>query len=246
MTSITTKAGMRNYIKMMLGAPVINVELHDIQMDQIIEDSAELINRYNYGDGSYRDYLVFHATNGVDEYDLSGNDIQDIYDFDFSSGASGINTLFSPAHTLLYNDWVVKGNYPGGGSNNLHLTEYQISMSYLEDIKRYFSREYIVDWLPNKQMLKLTPTPNEDLDGILFLYKKSKVRDLYNNILFKEICVAKAKKLWGFILTKISGVQLPGGGTIDGNAILSEGKEEEEKILQKINDESEPIDFFVE
>lgn len=38
----------------MLGNPVVNV-VDDTQIDQIIEDSIQIFQRYSYGDGTYRD-----------------------------------------------------------------------------------------------------------------------------------------------------------------------------------------------
>lgn len=242
MANITTLDGMKNYVKGQLGSPVINIEMTDGQLEQCIEDAAQIINRYLYGEAIYEDYLSFTATSGVDEYSLSGNDISEVFDFDFSTGTNGINSLFSPLNTLLYDDWVVKGNYPGSG--NTQLTHYLIQMNNLEDIMRLFERSFRVDWRPSKQVLKLTPTPTQTLVGLLKVYKKSQATEIYNHPFMKRLSIAKAKQLWGFILGKYQ-INLPGGGTTNGSEIKQDGLDSEEKVMSDIRDESEPPIFFI-
>lgn len=245
MAEITTLTQMKNYVLRKLGSPVINIEIASVQLEQCIEDGVQIINRYMYGESIYRDYLTFSATSGTDEYSLSGNNVTEVFEFVHNTTTNGINTLFSPMNTLLYSDWVVKGNYPGAGSSNLSMTNYNISMNYLEEINRMFGREYSVDYRPLSQTLKITPTPIEDLVGIILVYRKSEAVQVYNHPFCKKLCVALAKQQWGMNSSKYSGVQLPGGGSINSERLIDEGKQEEEQILEKIRNESEPIDFFI-
>jgi len=244
-TTITSLETMRDYIVKMLGGPVINVELDNTQLDQIIFDSVEDFNRYNYSEGSHKDYIIITLSAGQDEYSLSGQHVQDTCDLQLSLGVDGINTLFSPTHELLYQDWVVKGNYPGGGGGpGMVMADYDISMMYLEEIKRHFSKEYTCYFRSGSETLKITPTPKTSLTGAVFVYKKETAANLYNNQLVKRLCVARAKKLWGEILSKYS-AQLPGGGTYNGEAIYQRGATEETEVMIRIQQESPPIDFQV-
>ena len=68
---------------------------------------------------------------------------------------------------------------------------------------------------------------------------------LYGDIFLKEYTAALIQKQWGMNLIKMTGVQLPGGISLNGEAILAEAKEE----LQKLEEDlkmvwSEPITFF--
>lgn len=56
--NIQNVAQLRSYIKMMLGSPVICVEISDQQMNYIIADTVRYIQRYYYRMGNYRDYLM--------------------------------------------------------------------------------------------------------------------------------------------------------------------------------------------
>ena len=72
MGKISTLCEFTNYIKLMLGYSVNNVELSNEQLQQVAYDCIDIFNRYNYDDGNYRDYAVFTTSSGVDEYSLAG------------------------------------------------------------------------------------------------------------------------------------------------------------------------------
>lgn len=240
MANITSVSGMRDYIKIKLGHPVITVEISDDQLDWIISDSAEIVNRYMYGEASYKDFVAINLSAGQSEYDLSGENINDSIDILLTNTVDGgINSLFTPSNAIL-----------GGNSDIIHnisefqLMDYEMSMMYLKLIDNEFAVKYRIDYIQSQQKLLILPTPDEDMSGYLEVYKKETAENLYNNILFKTLCIAEAKILWGGILSKYS-VQLPGGGSINGDAIKSDGKEEKEKVMEKIESEGEPTDFFI-
>jgi hypothetical protein len=241
----------------MLGAPTINVEVTNSQLDQIIEDSVQLMQKWNSGDGNYLDYIVFTTSAGVSVYDFANDpalsatyvDVLNVVDLNLSFGIDGINTLFSPSHILLQENGsansllgsrIVTGNYQPG----LELTSYQTAMMYLQDIQMLLGKNYQVNWIPNSMKLVVTPTPMEVMSGLLRVYKKETAENLYNDELVKNICLAKTKILWGGALRKYA-IQMPGGGTVLGSELVQEGKDELDYYRTEIRLESEPIDIFI-
>lgn len=251
---ITTEEQFIDYIKLTLGLPIINVEVTDLQIGQIIWDSLEDFRRYNYDEGSYMDYAIITLTAGQTEYQVSAfsamdgkriENVQDIYDFGISFGMDGINTMFSPAHILLYEQFVVKGQYPGGGGPvGLTLSNYYVAMQYLDQIKEFFGKYYRLDYIPGKNTFRCIPTPSDSIIGVMVFYRKQYAEYVYNNPLVKKLAVARTKILWGRILNKY-GATLPDGITINGRDLIDEGKEEEEKCLENFRAESSPIDFYI-
>jgi len=257
MAKITDLTGMKNYVLVQLGFPVINIEISNEQLEQAIEDTVQDFSRYNYDEGSYRDYFVLQTSAGQMDYAVSAvrdhstgatlDNVQHIWDFSVSFGMDGINTLFSPAHILLYNQYVNQGSYPGGpgaDNNGLMLTTYQTSMMYLDMINEMFGKMYSVDYLPGREVIRITPTPSEALIGVLILWRREYAYNLYNNPLVKKLAVARAKKRWGWNLNKYGGA-LPDGLTINSREIIDEANAEEEKWLERMFDESNPPDFIV-
>jgi hypothetical protein len=86
---------------------------------------------------------------------------------------------------------------------------------------------------PRTQYLKLIPQPkNTQFYGLLECYVERPLRDLVKEKWVLEYATALAKVMWGRILTKINGVNLPGGGTINGDTILNEGVNEKKELEQ--------------
>lgn len=252
---ITSISGMRTYIKRRLGYPVINVEIHDDQLTDIISDSMDIFSRYNYGEGTYLDYLIFSLSADTNSYELSAYvdntgaplNISDVIDFDSSIATDGVNTLFSPSHVLLQEENGAQSLYAGYYSNtggSMQLAGFDIAQMYIEDIKSKFSKTYTVNFIPGQNVLKIVPTPTENITGVLQVYRKQFSTHLWNNELVKDLCTAKAMIIWGRILTKFN-MNLPGGGTINGSEIKQEGQDLLEMTLEKIRLESEPPDFYV-
>jgi len=138
-------------------------------------------------------------------------------------------------NTLMGGSRLFTGSYTPG----LELASYQIAMMYLTDIKEKLGKIYNVNWNPMSGLLMITPTPRENIVGVLQLYKREKIENLLNDNLVKKLCLAKTKKLLGSILGRYN-MQMPGGGSINYDVIHQEGIDEERDILEQIRLESEP------
>lgn len=240
---------MREYIYTRLGYPVVNVEVTSDQLDVIIYDTIQDFQRYAYGEGVELEYTTLLVSAGVSEYYVGDSNIEAAFDIDISYGIDGINTLFSPTHMLLYNDWVANGNYPGGsgymfGGGGGVLSNYEISMEYLEQAKMMFGKHYTVKYHTSKRALVITPTPDSCAIATVGLYRRADMARLYNHPLVKKLAVARARIQWGEHLDKYT-VTLPDGSTMNGAAMKQIGFEQEDKWFEEIRKESAPIDFFV-
>lgn len=249
MAKITSKEEFQTYILTRLGHPVINVEIAPQQIDVLIQDTVDDFFRYNVDEATYLQYTTLVVSAGISEYSLSGYNIEAAYDLDLSYGYDGINTLFSPTHVLLYDQWVTKGGYPGGpgtgaGNQGMVVTEWEIAMEYLEQIKMSFGKQYRVKWHGGREVLEIIPTPQQCMCGMVALYRREQVEYVYNHPLVRKLAVARAKIQWGLHLSKYN-VTLPDGLTINGRDLISDGQAEEEKWFDRIISESSPIDFFV-
>lgn len=238
----------RNYLKKRLGSPVVCVEVDDSQFDIIIDDTIQDAARYLYGEGTKRDYLAFNITAGTSAYDLDC-DITDAISFDYMSHYDGINVLHSPSHMLLSNDWVGGGNYPGGpgsgsGGSPGALVSYDIALTYLEEVKNKFSVMYKADYHEPSRRLSLTPTPTKDGTGLLTVWRRSDITDMMDHPIVKKLMVARSMMQWGLHLGKYQ-IQMPGGGTTNGDTIYGNGLAQEEKAWDQLTTEAPMAQFFV-
>jgi hypothetical protein len=248
MARITTLEGLKNYVKIKLGHPVVCVQVTDEQLTQVIEDAIQTYQKIAAGIGNYETYLSFEISAGVPTYSLSG--VESVCDLDFSfSDPNGINVLFSSQHNILYQDWVVFGNYPGGPGGGMNpgmaLTTYEIANEYLEDIREQFQIIYYANYSKPRQQLTIIPTPKITGTGLIQVYKQEDAINLYNDDNLKKLCVALTKIQWATNFGPIT-MTLPGGGTIEKQELMTQGKEELEQIMETIRLESEPPVFFID
>jgi hypothetical protein len=260
MAKIQSLSQMTDYLKLSLGMPILNVEVTDKQFYQLIEDSIDVFHRYNYSDGSYLTNSCILLSAGFNQQPLSStydlftgqplSNIESLCDFNLSFGFDGINTLFSPQNILLYQEFQ-NGNFPyptstgkgGFASPGMVLSNYQISMQYVEDINVMFGKMYTISLIWGQDLLQISPTPSQDLMGVLSFYKKQSANTIYNHPLFKKLTIGLAKQRWASNLTKYLGT-LPDGLSINTD-IYNQGTLEYKEALEDIKKESEPIAFFV-
>jgi hypothetical protein len=68
---------------------------------------------------------------------------------------------------------------------------------------------------------------------------------VYNEPWLKKYTAALFKRQWATNLKKFSGIQLPGGVTLDGDKLYAEAQEEIDKLEQDLMTKSAPLDFFM-
>lgn len=235
---ITSVADFKQWIKEELGFPVITIELADVHLQHAIDEAVAEFTRYNYNEGNYKDFMTLQLSAGQANYSLSGSGVTNVVDIIMSVGGSGnINALFTPVNMILSPmDFVRLGNF--------QIMDYHIAMMKLSEITEYFTIKYTGEYHTGSETLHLTPTPSENMQIMMEIYKKETAINLYNNQLIKKLALAKAMIILGRVLRKFQ-INLPGGGTIAGPEILADGKELYAEAMQSIKEESEPCGFFV-
>lgn len=68
---------------------------------------------------------------------------------------------------------------------------------------------------------------------------------VYNELFLKHYTTALFKKQWATNLKKFSGLQLPGGVTLDGDKLYDEATNEIKELEDEMMNKSAPLDFFI-
>jgi hypothetical protein len=68
---------------------------------------------------------------------------------------------------------------------------------------------------------------------------------VYNEIWLKHYVTALFKKQWATNIKKFSGIQLPGGVTLDGDKLYDEATTEIKELEDDLQNKSAPLDFFM-
>ena len=70
--------------------------------------------------------------------------------------------------------------------------------------------------------------------------------EIYNQMWVKDYTTAKIKKQWGQNLTKFTGVQMPGGVTLNGEMIYNDAVDELKRLYEELRMvwETPPLDMI--
>ena len=250
-TLIQNMAQMRNYIKLMLGSPVICVEISDEQLNYIIGDCIRYIQRYYYRVGNYRDYLILELQPGKTHYKIC-QELESVVDFQTANWLGDINELFTLPHNALY-DSVMSMNsssifrgscYGNSAGYGDILGSWNAALQWLEQAKIDFGESYQVRYNDKEKELSIWPTPRHPVRGIMEVYKRQRSIKIFNDIMFRKMVVARAGMVWTNALRKYS-ITISGGGTLNADSLYSSYKEEYDYCLENIRLESPNGEFYI-
>jgi hypothetical protein len=147
---------------------------------------------------------------------------------DFEEGSTnGINTLFTLEQTMAQQTYFsyAMGNY------GFDLLSWHTMKDWIETREKMLAIRRDIHFDERTQYFRLMPQPkNARFYGVISCYVERPLRDLIKEKWVLEYAIALSKIMWGRILTKINGVSMLGGGTLNGDGVLSEGISEKEKL----------------
>lgn len=238
MATPTTRTELKKYCLRRLGAPVVEINVDEDQVDDRIDDALEFYRDYHY-DGSERIFL---------KHQITENDKVNQY-IDIPTTVMGIVNVF-PIGTGLQ-------------ANNLFNLRYQISLNEVHDWASEKIQHYVAsmerislleELLVGKQPLRFnrhTDKMHLDMDwnrvsvGEYIIVECYKVLDpdtytsVWGDWWLRQYSTALIKRQWGENMKKFEGMQLPGGVTFNGQTIWAEAQEEilrlEEEVQKKFS-----------
>jgi len=152
-----SKAELAEKIKRRLGAPVIKVELEDIQIYDAIDYAKDKWVKWSAGNATVETYFTTLLLAGQNFYDLPLG-VTEIVDYSDSGRGYGINTLFT-VENFLYSQGAYNGllwNQKGYGS---FIVSYHIALDWLKTLKRYTPSIYNYKYHRYTNQLEVQPAP---------------------------------------------------------------------------------------
>jgi len=234
MANPSSRTQLKEYCLRRLGAPVVEINVDDDQVDDRIDDALAFYRDYHY-DGTERTYLKHQVTQtDIDNGYISADDT-----------VTGVINIF-PIGTGLQ-------------ANNLFNLRYQITLNEVHDwagekLQNYVSSmeriAMLEEILVGKQPLRYnrhTDKIHIDMDwslrapvGTYIIIECYKVLDTSTNTSvwgdwwLRQYTTALIKRQWGENLKKFEGMQLPGGVTFNGQTIWQEATEEIQKLEEEV------------
>lgn len=246
MASITTREELKDYCLRRLGAPVIEINVDDDQVEDRIDDAFQFYREHHY-DAVELVYLKHQFT----EEDIENNYIP-LNDLivgvnrvlPFTNRSRGMD-IFDIRYQILINDLY--------SLMSTDLIYYSMVKTQLELINHLLVGQQPIRFNRHTNRLYLDINWNQDSRiGEYIIVEAYRIldpntyTDVYDDMYLKRYATALIKKQWADNIRKFSGVQLPGGVTLNGDALSQEAALEIKEIEEEIRSSFElPPDMFI-
>jgi len=229
MARITSKTGLRDYIKSQLGSPTINIEVSNTQIDQIIDDSIQKFTEFAYG--TLEDTVIVQIS-GAGTYDMPDTMTNLIkLSKGSTSGLSNFSTNFGSGYVPdLWSNQFFSTSLTGDIVPNI------ISISANKTmLDKFFGDDIVCNF--NHLSKKLQVLENYSGPALIhynYEYIANDSNDLvFNHEWIKAYAKAKVKEIWGTITGKYDQA-LIGGARINYADLKNEAREEIEKLNEEL------------
>jgi len=263
----SSRQGLIDYCLRKLGAPVLEINLDEDQIDDCIDDALQFYNERHY-DGVERVFLKHYVTqDDVDRFQTSNtgstSESGDTWTernnyIEVPDHVIGINRIFSFVSSTIRGDlfgieyqMFLNDLYAFG---SLDILNYYMTKSYLETLDMVLNTGAMIQlrYTKRQNRLYIDYEPKyiaKDRWIVIECYRALNPNDyakIYNDSFLKRYVTAQIKKQWGQNLIKFNGVQLPGGVSLNGEKLYEEGKAEIEDIEARMQSEYElPPNFLI-
>lgn len=244
--AVSTRQGLIDYCLRSLGEPVIEINVDEQQIEDRIDEAIDYFRMYHY-DGIEKVYLKHRVT---------AEDIQNKYIplpdsiygisrvFPIAAGTSTSKSIFDLQYQLRLNDL-----YDLTSTSIMYYTQV---MSHLALIDMTLNGHPLYRFNRLNGNLYIEASWDTEIaEGTYLLVECYRAMDpstaplLYNEPWLKHYATALIKRQWGVNLSKFSGLQLPGGVTLDGPRVYQEAMEEIKTLEDDILNKSAPLDWFL-
>jgi len=251
MPALSSRQELIDYCLRSLGAPVLEINVDDDQVNDRIDEAFQFWNEYHM-DATLKTYRKVQASQTIidNKYiTLPDSCIFVTRVFPFSTNSSNSSGMFSARYQLHLND-IYDLQYAGGLVNYIETRQYLESLDMLLNgapqirFNRHMNRLFLdVDFsysIAVGDWIIIEAHETLERDG------SSGFTKVYNDMFLKKYATALIKRQWGQNLSKFEGMQLPGGVTMNGTKIFEEASADIEKLEIDIELRyAKPVDFFV-
>ena len=252
MAKPTTRQEFKDYCLRALGAPVIEINVDDSQVEDRLDQAVQFFNDWS-SLGMQRQYWKYQVTDqdisnkyiNTDNLDPNGPKIVNVTKV-FQVGFNlQVNNIFNIRYQMALTDFY------GLRTGNMNMNYYVSTMQYIEMLQQLLDPEKQIRFNKYDNKLHIDMNWSDFQTGQYLLIEGFAVIDpaeyseAWNDPLLKKYATALIKQQWGANLSKYEGIPLPGNITFNGARLYQEATEDinkyEEEVLSKYQ---EPPDFI--
>ena len=243
MAQPTTRQEFKDWVLRKLGAPVIDINVSDEQVDDRIDEAVDYWRDYHYN-GSQLVYLKHQIT----------QENKDNGYIDLPTGLLGISGIFNMQSSISTGSGIFNVQYQFVLNNleditGYNITNYYMSMSHLEFLQEMLVGKPMVRYNKHVNRLYLDTDPGLLVVGEYLIIEAydvidpSTYADVWSDRWLQNYTSALIKEQWGSNLTKFSGMQLVGGVSFNGEQILADGREERRLMEEEAVNNLQPLSY---
>lgn len=229
MASPTTRSEFKAYCLRKLGAPVIEINVEDDQVEDRIDEALKYYWDYHF-DGTERIYYKHQITanNVVDKYiTLPENVIGAVRIFNIGDPMV-TNNLFDIRYQIALNDLYTL--------TSVSMIPYYMMFQHIQLLEQLLVGQQPIRYNRHTDKLYVDMDWNKVNVGNYLIVEAYQVldpdtyTDAWSDRWLSRYATALIKKQWGTNLSKFTGMTLPGGVQFNGDKIYNDAVEEIEKM----------------
>lgn len=230
----TTRAEFKQYCLRKLGAPVIEINVDDDQLEDRIDEALRYYWDYHF-DGSQMIYYKHQITaqDRINKYIiLPDNIIGAVSIFSIADPSVRADDLFNIRYQIALNDLYTL--------TSVSMIPYYMVMEHLALITEMLVGKQPIRYNRHQNKLYIDMDWNSLRDGEFILVQAYEVVDpelfyeVWADRWLQNYTTQKFKYQWGTNLTKFTGLQLPGGVQFNGEKILDDAERALDKMEQEM------------
>ena len=230
----TSRDAFKQYCLRKLGAPVIEINVDDDQLDDRVDEALRYYYDYHF-DGSDKTYYKHQVTdqNKADKYiTLPENIIGAVRVFPIADPIVRSDDLFNIRYQIALNDLYTL--------TSVSMVPYYMTMEHLSLISELLVGQQPIRYTRHKDRLYVDMDWSRIKTGEFLLVEAYEIidpdefTDVWADRWLQNYATAKIKYQWGSNLTKFIGMSLPGGVQFNGERILEDAQREIENYEREM------------
>ena len=243
MAQPTTREQFKGWVLRKLGAPVIDINVSDEQIDDRLDEAIDFWRDYHYN-GSQLVYMKHQITqddkdNGYITLPTTILGISGIFNMQSSISTGG--GIFNVQYQFVLNNLEDITGY--------NITNYYMSMQHLEFLQEMLVGKPMIRYNKHINRLHIDSSLDTMPVGEYIIIEAYDVidgdtySDVWSDRWLQNYASTLVKEQWGANLTKFNGMQLVGGVSFNGEQILSDAKEERRLMEEEAIGELQPLQY---
>lgn len=235
----TDRAGFKQYVLRKLGAPVIQINVADEQVDDRVDEALSFFCDYHYN-GATQEYLKHEVT----ESEAAAGYIE------LPDNILGVTRIFDLGVGLGAGMWNVNYQFALQNINDLvngRITDYYMTMMQLEFLQEWLVGKPLIRYNRHQNRLFIDMASELHGAGTILVIDCYAVLDqeeftkIWSDRWLQNYAAALVAENWGNNLKKFSGVQLMGGIQFNGERILADALSERQRLEDEAINSLQPL-----